>query len=369
MDIPKVTSPFKFLDAYDKYDTDAFFGREKEIDQVYNKLYESNLLLVYGNTGTGKTSLVRCGLSGKLREIDWLPIFIRRGKNINAALEQALHAWSITPFSEEASLSEKVQSLFLDYYKRVYLIFDQFEELFLVDKSTSQEEATTFFQNVSSILEHGTDFKIILIIREEFLAHLTPYEDILQNLFENRMRVEYMRRTGIRNVIQKTIAFHDINLEQPEEEIVEMILQRLESKQTGVVELTYLQVYLDRLWRNVIKAHTGEDITFTKKLVSESRFENVMEAFLRDQIDSIEKEVQEKFPEVSSQDWRKILLSMLYVLVTEDKTKQLLSKEEIYVQLGTYLPESVSHNQEILEYCLDRLAEVRILKVQSLSEN
>ena len=56
-------SPFKFLDAYQKEDGDIFFGREAEVQELYKMSYQTNLILVYGVSGTGKTSIVRCGLA------------------------------------------------------------------------------------------------------------------------------------------------------------------------------------------------------------------------------------------------------------------------------------------------------------------
>jgi len=48
-------SPFKFLDSYTKEDADIFFGRYKEIEALCQKAIESDILLLYGISGTGKT--------------------------------------------------------------------------------------------------------------------------------------------------------------------------------------------------------------------------------------------------------------------------------------------------------------------------
>ncbi|MFO7828694.1 MAG: ATP-binding protein, partial [Bacteroidales bacterium] len=75
-------NPFKFLDSYTKEDKTIFFGRERETEELYQKVFESKILLVYGITGTGKTSLINCGLANKFNDSDWLPIYIRRNQNI-----------------------------------------------------------------------------------------------------------------------------------------------------------------------------------------------------------------------------------------------------------------------------------------------
>src|SRR3954463_13140916 len=82
--------PFKFLDAYNKEDTDIFFGCDEEIEILYEMIFQTSILLIYGASGTGKTSLIQCGLASKFQSHDWLALTIRRGSNINAAFEKAL---------------------------------------------------------------------------------------------------------------------------------------------------------------------------------------------------------------------------------------------------------------------------------------
>ena len=83
-------SPFKFLDSFTKEDKDIFFGRDKETEELYQKVFESKLLLIYGVSGTGKSSLLQCGLANKFQESDWLPISIRRGGDINESLRKSI---------------------------------------------------------------------------------------------------------------------------------------------------------------------------------------------------------------------------------------------------------------------------------------
>ena len=84
------TSPYKFLDSYTKDDREIFFGREKETEELYSRVFESRILLIYGTSGTGKSSLINCGLANKFNETDWLPVTVRRGANINRSLAESL---------------------------------------------------------------------------------------------------------------------------------------------------------------------------------------------------------------------------------------------------------------------------------------
>ena len=125
----KFINPFKFLDPYTLEDKEYFFGRDDEISHLYELLFESNLVLVYGKSGTGKTSIIQCGLASKFQKTDWFDVHIRRKGNINDSLFEEIAKHALTPLKEETTLATAVQSLFLDYFKPIYLIFDQFEEL------------------------------------------------------------------------------------------------------------------------------------------------------------------------------------------------------------------------------------------------
>src|SRR4030042_232835 len=91
-----IKSPFKFLDSYTKDDREIFFGRDREIEELYQRVFDSKLLLVYGVSGTGKSSLIHCGLANKFQETDWLPLVIRRGGNIIESMASVIKSASIT---------------------------------------------------------------------------------------------------------------------------------------------------------------------------------------------------------------------------------------------------------------------------------
>ena len=94
-------SPFKFLDSFTKEDKEIFFGRDAETEELYQKIFESKLLLVYGVSGTGKSSLIQCGLANKFQDSDWFPINIRRGGNINDSLYHAISKAGNSPLDKE----------------------------------------------------------------------------------------------------------------------------------------------------------------------------------------------------------------------------------------------------------------------------
>ena len=75
-------NPIKFLDSYGRNDYDIFFGRDTETSDLYEKVEKSNIVLLYGMSGTGKTSLINCGLENIYQEDQRIFVYVRKGNNI-----------------------------------------------------------------------------------------------------------------------------------------------------------------------------------------------------------------------------------------------------------------------------------------------
>lgn len=351
--------PFKFLDAYEKEDQDQFFGREKETAQLYNAVFAANLTLLYGGSGTGKTSLVNCGLANKFYPSDWLPIFVRREKNINQVLKKALeqHLQREVPQGFKSwPFIDQVKQVYLDHYRPVYLIFDQFEELFILGNKAEQQ---LFYQQIAQLLSAGLQAKIILIIREEWIAHLNEFEKIIPSLFDNRLRIERMNDLNIARVIQgmaNQAKDPEIAIESPEQTIPKIINNLRDKHQR--VDLTNLQVYLDRLYRSDLKRQQQQEalhIIFDPALVdSIGRIDNVLGTFLEEQMIRMEEQLTEQGVTSS----KGLPLEILFTLVTEDGTKQSMGATEIQESL----PRNRSIGKEQLEYCISEFQRLRLIR-------
>ncbi|PCH66314.1 MAG: hypothetical protein COC01_08390, partial [Bacteroidetes bacterium] len=189
-------SPFKFLDSYTKEDKDIFFGRDKEIEELYSKVFESKILLVYGISGTGKSSLINCGLANKFEESDWLPVHVRRGSNMLQAVSESVGNLAITALQPNEPLLKSIKSLYLDHFKPIYLIFDQFEELFIFGNKFEKDE---FAKEIKEVVESDLQCKLLFVMREEYLAGITEFERVLPTFLENRMRIEKMARSNAKD--------------------------------------------------------------------------------------------------------------------------------------------------------------------------
>ena len=61
---------------YEETDKDIFFGRDKETQELYYLVENSDFCVCYAESGEGKSSLINAGLSPRLRENDFLPVRI-----------------------------------------------------------------------------------------------------------------------------------------------------------------------------------------------------------------------------------------------------------------------------------------------------
>ncbi len=334
-------SPFKFLDSYTKEDKDIFFGREAEVEDVYTKVFQAKILLVYGASGTGKSSLISCGLANKFQDSDWLPVEIRRGININDSLRQQLEKIMLTPVasSKNISLPKLLKSAYLDHFKPIFLVFDQFEELFIFG---DREEWTTFITTVREVLDSELQVRFVFIIRGEYLEYLTDFEHVLPEIFGNRIRIEKMTRTNAVNCITGPCRSFGIEVE---EHFPDNLLTKLSPNKTEI-ELTYLQVFLDRIFKKASEGRKEGKIVFSNTLLEElGNVGDVLSQFLDEQIELI--------PDSEK------ALALLKAFVSTDATKKQISLQQAVEFVKTIGQELGEKQVDIL---VQELVNRRILK-------
>lgn len=98
----------------------------------------------------------------------------------------------------------------------------------------------------------------------------------------------------------------------------------------------------------------GSLIIFDEELINTTgNLDDVMAYFLDEQLDSLEKELDQKFETKTTN----IPLKILFELVTDNGTKQTVDMQCIAKDL-----ENNNINAPIVEYCIKRFREMRILR-------
>ncbi len=330
----KETSPFKFLDAYSREDEDIWFGREKETAALYDALSGVKHLLVYGPSGAGKTSLIECGLRNQFSDADWFALTIRRGHNmiastyaaINEALENPISVGDDSlPLDPKMTLGHAVEQLYTERFQPVYLLFDQFEELLILGSEASRQkkdEREVFFESLNELIRFRVPCRVILIMREEFIGHLSEYEHLCPSIFQHRFRLEKMRKDSVSQVIHNTLTatrYEHIFTVEHAPKLASAILAKLpDNKQE--IELAHVQVFLEELWdRANQKNDVGQLPVLSQELITENdNLERILDSFLKKQLSDLETSYGKKVP-----------LELLATMISERHTKLQLSASEI----------------------------------------
>ena len=365
-----MTSPFKFLDAYELKDKAHFFGRDQEIEALYEMVFRTPILLIYGASGTGKTSLVQCGLASRFDGPEWYPFYVRKNEDINTSLRTAL-----TSALEESegldSTPALVKEIFEEYLSPIYLIFDQFEELFILGTA---EEQDIFARDIKKLLAAELPCKLLFIIREEYLGHLYNFETIIPTLFNFRLRVEPMNNLKVQKVLQASFDAFNISLEHPAEDRLQEIIDNVSGRKSGI-QLPYLQVYLDMLYREDLARTYGEAtaettgsqypvLEFTKaEIEAFGQIEEVLNKFLKEQEEQLQTKLEKEykdFPEFG-------LRHVLDAFVTEEGTKRPIRMERSEADNSILIEEkqqrffpALAHTA--LTHCLEELERNRLLR-------
>ncbi len=280
-------SPFNFLDPYTKDDEHIFFGRDEEIDDVYLLFEKTNLVVIYGPSGSGKSSLAQCGLVNRF--FDWQPIEIRRNLNIVDSFFDAIeietdengeiikglfdtegckklrnifdrltstrNETSFNPIREENldELREIIEELYLDLTVIPFFIFDQFEELFIENQDTSEIE--NFSILLSLITKRVSLSNVVICIQTEFFSNLVKLEDYNPNILNYKCEIKDPNEDNIKKIIRGT--FEKFNINQVRDDTGEKIseLEKEERIEELVIRirnvgshLPFVQIYLDKLY-------------------------------------------------------------------------------------------------------------------------
>lgn len=357
-------SPFKFLDSYQQEDDDVFFGREQETEDLYNALSGVKHLLVYGPSGAGKTSLIECGLRNQFSDADWFALSIRRNENmissvfssINKALQTKLKLDPKTnlPLDKNIDFGQAIEELFAEKYQPIYLLFDQFEELLILG---NKEEKIDFFFRLNQLIRYKVPCRMMLIMREEFIGHLSEFEHYCPSIFQHRFRLEKMGRSNVRNVIFNILEApryqRSFDVEE-NEELADHILSKLPD-QKREIELTHVQVFLSELWERAFNTKSNGVLPLLHQglIKKDDNLEGVLDSFLKKQLD----ELDEKFGEKAS-------LELLAGMISERHTKLQLSEKDLQDDLHT---KKVKLKQT-LEVLLQELEQRRIIRTIKASD-
>ncbi len=198
-DLPKLDlpeSPFRQLEWFAREHAEVFFGRAFQIRALYDWVTSPEappILLFYGQSGVGKSSVLAAGLLPRLESSHWVH-YLRRDpalgllgtliQPLNVAADGPGAAWRRT---EEAA------------GRPLLLVLDQAEEVFTRPADDQAEELSAFLTGLQAIFSKPDARpcgRLILSFRKEWLPELEA-RLAEQRLPRGRLFLESLDRRGI----------------------------------------------------------------------------------------------------------------------------------------------------------------------------
>jgi hypothetical protein len=231
-----VRNPWLGLASFTEETRAFFYGRDEEVAELARRVQRKLLTVLFGQSGLGKTSILRAGLVPRLRGQGYCPIYVRidYGKESPEPAEQIKQAISRTARHSgewtQAGVAIEGESLweFLHHRDDVLrgesgetliplLIFDQFEEIFTLAQSdeAGRARAARFIEELADLVENRppkaveakldedesgaerfdfarSDYRVLIALREDYLAPLESLKKAMPSISQNRLRLAPM---------------------------------------------------------------------------------------------------------------------------------------------------------------------------------
>ncbi len=217
-------NPFPGLRPFRTAEAHLFFGREGQAEDLIQRLMRTHFLGVLGNSGGGKSSLVRAGLIPALhagrrqqRVSDWKIVICRPGasplENLAAALAGANKSNTdrdvigpevsrLMPVLRESSFGLLEAEEGAGEYDKTLLIVDQFEELFRFGAEISPGDAAHFVDLlITAVKQRDTHIYVVITMRSEFLGECVRYRGLPEIINEGQYLVPRLTGENVRRAV------------------------------------------------------------------------------------------------------------------------------------------------------------------------
>ena len=203
-------NPYMGVNSYREEDGAFFFGREREVRHLTSLILGHRVVVFYAQSGAGKTSLLQAKLTPGLRD-EWgmtvlararvggvLPPNLTLGKDANVYVFNTLYS-----LAGEGARPQELADMGLRQGLAPYLaspndghdprpsllILDQFEELFSVYPELYAHR-DRFFWHLQDCLEGYPHLRLLLSMREDFIAHLDYHAIQMPDRLRTRFRMQ-----------------------------------------------------------------------------------------------------------------------------------------------------------------------------------
>lgn len=233
-------NPFPGLRPFDTDESDRFFGRDGQSDEVLAKLRRARFVAVVGTSGSGKSSLVRAGVlpalySGHLTSAGshWRVAIFRPGDDPIGNLAEALSKPDVLGgrFADEGAAQREIKATLrssslglvqaiadarLEAHENLLLVADQFEELFRfrqkIKAGRPEDEDAAFVKLLleARLAGHAGDLPVYLVLtmRSDYLGEAAQFRGLPEAINEGQYLIPRMTDDEWREAITGPVWMH-----------------------------------------------------------------------------------------------------------------------------------------------------------------
>jgi WD40 repeat protein len=264
-----VRRPFPGMRPFEVRESRLFFGQEAHVSALLQRLGDNRLMAVLGESGCGKSSLVKAGLISRLQRGPgaslWRVVISRPGHAPINNLAEQLAAAGLTDLSGGAAakalrssswgLVDLLEHAGLAPGHRVLIVIDQFEEIFRYYKQAEgddarRDEADLFIKLLLALRERSRKpapipVYAVLTMRSEYLGDAALFFGLAEALNDGAFLLPKMTRSQIEAGIEGPLALFGASIDNE-------LLQRLlnETEEAHQDGLPLLQNALLRIWES-----------------------------------------------------------------------------------------------------------------------
>jgi WD40 repeat protein len=228
-------SPYRGLAAFQPEDSAWFHGRDELVGTVAGHIRArcttGGMLFVIGQSGAGKSSLLRAGVIPSLAETNgniwhWRLLTpqatplgqLARQLASGESAEELESRLRVNP--ESARNAAELLTKPLGSTHRLLVVVDQFEELFT--EHVTQPDRLAFIEALSALAAQGSPATVVLGMRSDFYDHAVRYAVLAEALQDRTVVVGPMSEEEVRAAIVRPAQRAGVELE---EGLVELLLR------------------------------------------------------------------------------------------------------------------------------------------------
>jgi len=261
--LPDEPAPYRGLFKFEREHADRFFGREREVEVVLQKLERSSFVAIVGASGAGKSSLVLAGILPRLERLkSWASpittfVLTPGARPLRALADRAV---TLLPSADRLTWADKLEERMLQRTDglrtaietwtaerpgMLLLVVDQLEELFThAAEKGGLAKVEAFAANLREVVEGGSGkLRVLATVRADFFDRCLRVEPLRVLLQDRDMLLGPMTTAGLRDAIVQPATAAGAYFETG---VVSALLKELESRP---VVLPLLEHALDLLWR------------------------------------------------------------------------------------------------------------------------